>query len=149
MDDTSFVAAINHAQGIGSEAARPLYEELWERATRAGDQYHCSVVAHFMAHAQVEPQAQLTWHLRALHAADAVGDERVITFYPSLYGNVADAYLRLGDPAQAQHYIERASAAASVLQDDGYGRMIQRLIARVTQATTTMGTASHGESSHT
>lgn len=134
MDDTEFVAAMNHAQGVGREAARPLYEELWAAATRAGDQYQCCVVAHFMAHTQGEPDAQLTWHLRALHAADEVRDERVTTFYPSLYANIADAYLRTGYSTQAQHYIEKARAAASILQDDGYGRMIQGLIARITQA---------------
>ncbi|MGZ6389187.1 MAG: hypothetical protein ACXWQZ_07985 [Ktedonobacterales bacterium] len=88
MDDTSFIEAINHAQGLGREAARPVYEELWESATRAHDQYHCCIVAHFMAHAQVEAEAQRAWHLRALHAADAVYDERVTSFYPSLYGNL-------------------------------------------------------------
>lgn len=134
MDDTAFVTAINHAQGAGREAARPLYEELWAAATRDGDEYRRCVVAHFMAHAQVEPEALLMWHLRALQAADAVRDGRVTTFYPSLYANIADAYLRLGDPTQAQHYIDKARAVASTLQDDGYGRMIQGLIARVAQA---------------
>ena len=133
-DDASFVAAINQAQSVGREEARPIYEALWADATRAKDAYRRCVVAHFMAHAQVEPEVQLTWHLRALHAADAVHDDRVGTFYPSLYGNVADAYLQLGDPAQAQHYIDKARAVAAILPDDGYGRMIQRLIARVTQA---------------
>ncbi|MGZ3663318.1 MAG: tetratricopeptide repeat protein [Ktedonobacterales bacterium] len=143
MDDTSFIEAINHAQGLGREAARPVYEELWESATRAHDQYHCCIVAHFMAHAQVEAEAQRAWHLRALHAADAAHDERVTSFYPSLYGNLADTYLRLGDLAQAQHYIEKARATASILQDDGYGRMIHRLIARVTQAVTPRDDGSH------
>lgn len=134
MDDTAFVAAITHAQGAGRDAARPLYEELWAAATRDGNQYQRCVVAHFMAHAQVEPEALLAWHLRALQAADAVRDERVTTFYPSLYANIADAYLRLDDPAQAQHYIDKARAVASILQEDGYGRMIGGLIARVAQA---------------
>jgi hypothetical protein len=145
MDDTSFFEAINHAQGLGREAARLFYEELWESATRGDNQYHCCIVAHFMAHAQVEAEAQLTWHLRALHAADAVHDERVASFYPSLYGNLADTYLRLGDLAQAQDYIDKARATASVLQDDGYGRMIQRLISRVTQAVTPQGTPHGGD----
>jgi len=150
MDDMSFIEAINHAQGLGREAARPFYEGLWETAIRSDDQYHRCIVAHYMAHAQGEAETQLAWHLRALHAADAVHDERVRAFYPSLYGNVADAYLRIGDLAQAQCYIEKASAAASILQDDGYGRMIQGLIARVTQAVSPDDAvaAPHDESSH-
>lgn len=134
MDDAEFVAAINHAQSVGREAARPLYDALWATANRDGDQYRRCVVAHFMAHAQVEPEALLVWHLRALHAADAVGDERVTTFYPSLYANIADVYLRLGNLAQAQHAIDKARAVAPILEDNGYGRMIGGLIARVTQA---------------
>lgn len=147
MDDTAFVAAITHAQGAGRGAARPLYEELWAAATRGGDEYQRCIVAHFMAHAQVEPEALLTWHLRALQAADAVHDGRVTTFYPSLYANIADAYLRLDDPTQAKHYIDKARAVASTLQDDGYGRMIQGLIARVTQAVTHEDAAAAGDGS--
>ncbi len=134
MDDAAFVAAIMHAQSAGRDAARPLYEGLWAAATRDGDQYRRCVVAHFMAHAQVEPEALLTWHLCALQSADAVHDGRVTTFYPSLYANIADAYLRLNDLPQAQHYIDQARSVASTLQDDGYGRMIRGLLARVTHA---------------
>ncbi len=134
MDDTAFVAAINHAQSAGRDVARPLYEELWAAATRDGDEYRRCVVAHFMAHAQVEPEALFAWHLRALQAADAVHDGRVTAFYPSLYANTADTYLRLDAPAQAQHYIDKARTAEFILQDDGYGRMIRGLIARVAQA---------------
>ena len=69
-----------------------------------------------------------------LHAADTVGDERVRPFYPSLYANIGEVYLRLGNLAQARKYIAKARETEHILQDDGYGRMIRSLIVRVAQA---------------
>ncbi len=124
--------------------ARALYEGLWTEATRAEDDYQACVAAHFMAHAQVEPEAQLVWHLRALRAAEAVDDERVRAFYPSLYANVAEVYLRLGNLIQAREHIDKARETAHVLPDDHYGRMIRSLIQRVGQTIEGDG-SSHGQ----
>src|SRR5438309_2991335 len=125
---------IGRAQNLAAngdrEGARALYDALWVEATRAGDQYQACVVAHFMAHAHVEPEAQLDWHLRALQAADAVRDERVRAFYPSLYANLGDVYLRLGNLTLAQEHINKAREIEHVLPDDGYGRMVRSLIVR-------------------
>ncbi len=120
-----------HGDCAGAQA---LYEELWAEAATSADQYQSCVVAHFMAHAQSEPAVQLHWHLRALAAADAVDDDRVVAFYPSLYANLAEVSLRLGNPAQARHYIDKAIATEHMLANDGYGYMLRSLIARVAQA---------------
>ncbi len=132
------IEKIGRAQELAAngdrDGARILYADMWAEATQAEDQYQACVVAHFMAHAHVEPGAQLDWHLRALHAADAVGDERVLGFYPSLYANLGEVNLRLGNLAQAREYISRADEIQQVLPDDGYGRLIRSLIVRVTQA---------------
>ena len=128
---------IGQAQDLAAngdrEGARALYDALWVEATRAGDQYQACVVAHFLAHAHVEPEAQLDWHLRALQAANAVGDERVRAFYPSLHANLGDVYLRLGNLTQAQEHIDKARETEHVLPDDGYGRLVRSLINRLTQ----------------
>ncbi|HEV8193727.1 MAG TPA: hypothetical protein VGP82_19920 [Ktedonobacterales bacterium] len=81
------------------EGARAIYAELWEVATRVGDPYQARVIAHFMARAHVVAEAQLQWHLRALHSADAAasGDDRVRGFNLSLHANLGDVYLRLVD----------------------------------------------------
>lgn len=118
------------------DAARALYADLWTATTRAGDPYWACVVAHFMAHAQDAPEAQLDWHQRALRAADAVGDGRVRAFYPSLHANLAEVYGRLNRLVEARHHLDAARAAAPALADDGYGQMIHRLIARLTQTLT-------------
>ena len=75
----------------------------------------------------------LVWHLHALQAADAVGDERVHSFYPSLHANLGDVYLRLGNLTQAQEHIDKARETEHVLPDDGYGRLMRSLIIRLTQ----------------
>lgn len=138
MEERVMIEKIGRAQDLAAnddcDGARALYADMWAEATRAEDQYQACVVAHFMAHAHVEPEAQREWHLRALHAADAVGDERVRGFYPSLYANLGEVNLRLGNLVQAREYISRANEVQQVLPDDGYGRLIRSLIVRVTQA---------------
>ena len=128
---------IGQAQDLAAngdrEGARALYDALWTETERTGDQYQACVVAHFLAHAHVEPEAQLDWHLRALQAANAVGDERVRAFYPSLHANLGDVYLRLGNLTQAQEHIDKAHETEHVLPDDGYGRLVRSLIIRLTQ----------------
>ncbi len=135
MEDNAMIDKICQAQALAAngdhDGARALYADLWEKAIRAEDQYQACVVAHFMAHAYFEPVTQLAWHLRALRAADIVNDERVHTFYPSLYANLGEVYLRLGNSAQACKYIARARETEHVLQEDGYGRMIRSLIVRI------------------
>jgi hypothetical protein len=140
MDDAEMMDGLARAEALlltsGRESARAHYAELWERVLHGGDQYQACVIAHFLARAQEEPEMQRDWHLRALRAAEsaqAAGDKRVEAFYPSLCGNLADVSLRLGDPAAAHDYLERARAAEHLLPDDGYGRMIRGLIARLTR----------------
>jgi hypothetical protein len=55
-------------------------------------------------------------------------------FYSSLHANLADVYLRLGQHNQARQHVERARAVEAALPDDGYGQMIRRLIARLSEA---------------
>ncbi len=136
-ENDALTDGIGRAQALAfsgdQDGARALYEGLWTEAARAADGYQVCVVAHFMAHAQVEPEAQLDWHLRALWSAEAVDDERVRAFYPSLYANVAEVYLRLGNLTQAREHIDKAREIVHVLPDDHYGRMIRSLIVRVSQ----------------
>jgi tetratricopeptide (TPR) repeat protein len=137
MEDSAMIDTIDQAQALVAsgdhEDALALYDALWVEATRAENQYQACVVAHFLAHAHIEPDAQLDWHLRALQAAESVGDERVRAFYPSLHANLGDVYLRLDNPTQAQEHINKAREIEHVLPDDGYGRMVRSLIVRLTQ----------------
>jgi len=118
--------------------ALAAYQSLWDDALATGDTFQACVIAHFAAHAQPTPEAQRDWHRRALRAAEALaasGDPRVRTFFPSLYGNLADVYLRLGDHAMARDYLDRTAESLDVLPDTGYWRDIMAgLVARLTRA---------------
>jgi hypothetical protein len=130
-------------QGHRAEA-RALYAELYAEALGSGDAYWACIAAHFLAHIQGTPAAQRDWHLRALAAADAVGDERVHAFYPSLHANLAEVYLRLKAPAQARAHLAQAQAAAQRVPDGGADPSVWLLIERVAQA---LDMISHSERS--
>jgi tetratricopeptide (TPR) repeat protein len=89
------------------EAARDLYRQAWEAA---GDDYEACVAAHYRARRLEDPQESLRWNQEALARARNVGDERVESFYPSLFLSLGQSYEMLGDQAEATHYYEMAAA---------------------------------------
>ncbi|MEV4345587.1 hypothetical protein AB0J83_14030 [Actinoplanes sp. NPDC049596] len=109
-----------------ADAARAFFAEAWAART---DDYEACVAAHYLARAQAEPAEILRWNTEALKHADAVGDERVAAFYPSLYVSVAMAHERLGDPAAARAAFERAAEHVAVLPADEYGDQLRKVIA--------------------
>ncbi len=135
FEDSNLIDHVVRAQALVMEGdragAQTLLEGLWTTAIQAGDHYGACIAAHFLAHAHADPTLQRDWHLRALEAADAVAGARVQGFYPSLYANLAEVYLRLGEPGRSRTYIDRAQAVASLLPEDSYGRMIRSLIDRI------------------
>ncbi len=133
------VEVVGLAQAGKADAARPKFAALWEEIGPEGDPFHRCTLAHYAADVQPDVQAELMWDLRALAAADEVTDERaqryhgllsVAGFYPSLHLNLADVYRRLGEYGKAREHVGRAQAAMGALEDDGYGRMIRKGIAR-------------------
>lgn len=95
------------------EDARTLYMQAWAAAR---DDYEACVAAHYLARRQESPQARLHWNREALVRAAAVGDERVRSFYPSLYLNMGHAYEALGDLAEARRYYQLAAELGFVHQ---------------------------------
>ena len=89
------------------DAARALYRQAWEAAQ---DDYEACIAAHYVARHQPDPHETLRWNREALARAEAVGDGRVDSFYPSLYLNMGQSFERLGDEAEAQRYYEMAAA---------------------------------------
>ncbi len=135
MQDGTMTEQICVAQDLAvngdREGAFTIYNALWDEASRNENQYELCVIAHFMAHAQTEAERQREWHLRSLQAADQVGDERIQGFYPSLYANLGEVNLRLGNIREAREYTDKARACEYMLLDDGYGRMVRGLIERL------------------
>jgi hypothetical protein len=97
------------------EDARVLYQQAWEART---DDYDACVAAHYVARFQNSAEESLQWNQIALAHADAVNDERVKDFYPSLYLNLGRSYELVGNPGEAQRYYELAAKLGVVHQAD-------------------------------
>ncbi|MBI5352894.1 MAG: hypothetical protein HZB50_09680 [Chloroflexi bacterium] len=95
--------------------ARLLYQQAWHDHK---DDYEACIAAHYVARFQEIPEATLHWNQTALNHADAVNDERVRNFYPSLYVNLGHSYEALGDQANAQRYYQLAAELGLIHQPD-------------------------------
>jgi tetratricopeptide (TPR) repeat protein len=92
-------------RGRKDEACK-RYRQAWEAVT---DDYEACIAAHYMARCQDSPKEILRWNQQALKRADAVKDERIKHFYPSLYLNMGRSYELLGDQAEAKKYFDIAA----------------------------------------
>jgi tetratricopeptide (TPR) repeat protein len=97
------------------EEARALYQHAWE--TRRDD-YDACIAAHYVARFQESPEETLHWNQIALSHAEAVNDERVRDFYPSLYLNLGKSHEALGNPLEAQKYFKLAADLGFIHQPD-------------------------------
>lgn len=89
------------------EDARRLYDAAWAAAT---DDFEACIAAHYVARFQPDAQATLHWNQIALARAEAVNDERVQAFFPSLYLNLGRSYEVLDQPTLARYYYDLAAA---------------------------------------
>lgn len=89
------------------EDAWALYQQAWDTA---GDDYEACVAAHYLARGQKNPADTLYWNEESLRRADAVGDERVKDFYPSLYLSLGQAHELSGSQTEAQRFYALAAA---------------------------------------
>ena len=89
-----------------TEKARMLFHQAWEAAC---DNYEACIAAHYMARHQDSLQDVLYWNEVALLRANAVGDERVQGFFPSLYVNLGHSHEMLGNLAEAERYFKLAA----------------------------------------
>jgi hypothetical protein len=97
------------------EIARSLYQQAWEVHR---DDYEACVATHYVARFQESPAETLRWNQIALEHANAINDERVKDFYPSLYLNLGQAYENLDNQAEAQRYYNLASDLGFIHQPD-------------------------------
>jgi tetratricopeptide (TPR) repeat protein len=95
--------------------ARALYLQAWQEAK---DDYEACMAAHYVARHQERPEDALRWNQEALSRADAVGDDRVQNFYPSLYLNIGQAHERLGNRSEASRYFALAASLGAVHRGD-------------------------------
>jgi hypothetical protein len=95
--------------------ARVLYQRAWEART---DDYDACIAAHYVARFQDSAEESLRWNQIALEHANAMNDERVKDFFPSLYLSLGRSYELAGKPTEAQHYYGLAAELGVVHQPD-------------------------------
>ena len=94
---------------------RLLYKQAWEARK---DDYDACIAAHYVARFQETPEETLYWNQVSLKHADAIKNERVKDFYPSLYVNLGHSYEALGDQVNAQRYYQLAADMGVAHQPD-------------------------------
>lgn len=95
--------------------ARDLYQQAWDARV---DDYDACIAAHYVARFQDSVEESLRWNQLALKHADAVKDDRVKDFYPSLYLNLGRSYELVGNQSEAQRYYDLAAALGVIHQAD-------------------------------
>jgi hypothetical protein len=97
--------------------ALPLFEQAWD-ARR--DTYDATVAAHFLARHQRSPALTLHWNRVAIAQALMAAPERVAPLLASLYLNMGDSCLTLGDLDEARRAAELGVEALAHLPPGGY-----------------------------
>ena len=106
--------------------ARRIFTQAWETCS---DDFEACIAAHYLARHQDNPQDTLRWNQESLACADAVGDERVRGFYPSLYLNLGHSYETLGDTDEAARFYALASQGMDQLPDGRYSGIVRAAVA--------------------
>lgn len=83
------------------EDAQGYYWQAWQAAA---DDFEDCVAAHYVARFQADPVERLRWNQVALDRAEAVRDERAVSFFPSLYLSLGRAFELAGEADRAQEY---------------------------------------------
>ena len=105
-----------HAEFQGQiDKARSYYQQAWKLAK---DDYEACIAAHYLARRQDNYQEKLYWNQVALEKANAVTDNSVREFYPSLFLNMGESYELLGNLQEAQRYYDLAAELGIVHQAD-------------------------------
>lgn len=114
------------AEGRPAEAAE-AFVEAWQMAT---DDYEASIAAHFVARHQGSLEEVLHWDQISLERANLVNEEKVSSFYPSLYLNMGRAHEDLEHLEEAKHFYILAEGTFNVLSNDRYGNMVRDAVRR-------------------
>lgn len=111
------------AEGRGDfDDARRLFAEAWDMA---GDDFERCIAAHYVARHQPSAEETLRWNQEAYRLAEAVGDERVADFFPSLLLNLGYSYEAMGLATEARRYYDLAAQESGRLPTDRYGTTVR------------------------
>ena len=109
------------AEGRG-EDAKALFEQAWQQSA---DDFDACVAAHYVARHQTTADDELAWNLKALAHADSVADDRVQSFYPSLYLNLAHSLEKVGRTIEACKLYSTAAIKLEGQPDTPYTRLVR------------------------
>ena len=104
-----------------------LFTQAWEASE---NDYEACIAAHFVARHQKTPEEILRWNQESLDRAEALNDERVQDFYPSLYLNLGKAHEGLGHREMAKKHYELGAAKMNGLPGGRYGDVVRDGIKR-------------------
>ena len=113
--------------GGRSDEAGILFVQAWGQRK---DDYDACLAAHYVARHQRIPEQILHGNQESLDRADAVNDERVHGFYPSLHLNIGKAHEDLGNRERAKRYYELAATKMSHLPEGRYADIVRDGIKR-------------------
>lgn len=102
--------------------ARRLFVMAWDLSL---NDFDACVAAHYLARHQPTPEDCLHWNREAVTRARLVGDERVASFFPSLYLNLGHSHEVLGDSDAASSYYELAARHLDAVEDGRYGDVVR------------------------
>jgi hypothetical protein len=108
-------------EGRHEEALR-LFMLAWDQST---DAFERSIAAHYVARHQTTPERALHWNQESLINADAVGDDRVQGFYPSLYLNMGKSHEDLGNLQDARRFYVLAADRIGCLPEGRYADIVR------------------------
>jgi len=109
-------------------AASALFQQAWDSRR---DDYEASIAAHFLARHQPSLEETRYWNRAAVDHAEAVTDDRAKPLLASLYLNLADSYLSLGQSAEADNAAKQGIEALQFLPGDGYREFVSRALQRM------------------
>jgi hypothetical protein len=109
-------------EGRYEEALR-LFMLAWNQSK---DAFERTIAAHYVARHQPTPELALHWNQESLINADAVGDDRVQDFYPSLYLNIGKSHEDLGNLKDARRFYALAADRMGCLPESPLADMVRR-----------------------
>jgi hypothetical protein len=109
-------------EGRHEEALR-LFMLAWDRSK---DAFERTIAAHYVARHQTTPERTLHWNQESVTNADAVGDDRVLEFYPSLYLNMGKSHEDLGNLKDARRFYALAADLIGCLPESPLADLVRR-----------------------
>jgi hypothetical protein len=133
--------AVGHLEDGRVTLAHRRLSALWPHLTGTAARHRCAA-AHWLAAAENDLTAKLTWDERALDEAEAVPDwatpfagapATIGSMYPELHLELARDYQRFGEACAVLEHLELARNAADTLPPPLRGR-VRREAARIDRA---------------